>query len=76
MDYMYAINTVFCVVIVFLGVKRYRTTGAKAFLFIAGAYFLFAFSHFALGIGWEFLKPTLTACRTVGYVMMVLGLAL
>lgn len=74
MDYMYAINTLFCVVIVVLGANRYRTTGAKAFLFVALAYCLFAFSHFALGMGWDFLKPTLTAARTVGYFLMVIGL--
>jgi hypothetical protein len=74
MDYMYALNTLFCLVIVILGVKRYRSTGAKAFLFIAFAYTLFGISHFTMGMGWTFLKPTLTALRTTGYFMMIIGL--
>jgi len=74
MDYMLAINTLFCIVIVVLGANRYRTTGAKAFLFVAFAYCLFAFSHFALGMGWEFMKPMLTVARTAGYFLMIIGL--
>lgn len=76
MDYMYAVNVLFCVAIVVLGFNRYRNTSARAFLFIAFAYLLFGFSHFALGMGWGFLKPMLTAMRTLGYVLMVLGMLL
>jgi len=74
MDYMLALNVVFCTVIVILGFRLYGKLGVRAFAFIAVAYILFGFSHFSLLMGWTALKPILTALRAGGYILMIIGL--
>jgi hypothetical protein len=74
MDYMLALNVVFCTLIVILGFRLYGKTGVKAFAFIAVAYILFGVSHFSLLMGWVALKPILTALRAGGYILMIIGL--
>jgi hypothetical protein len=74
MDYMLALNVVFCTLIVILGFRLYGKTGVKAFAFVAVAYVLFGASHFSLLMGWTALKPILTAVRAGGYIFMIIGL--
>lgn len=74
MDYMLALNVVFCVLIVILGFRLYGKTEVKAFVFIAIAYVLFGFSHFSLLMKWTAMMPILTAVRAGGYILMIIGL--
>jgi hypothetical protein len=76
MDYMLALNVAFCLTVVILGFRRYGQTQVKAFAFIALAYILFGFSHFALLMEWTFMKPLLTAVRAGGYILLIIGLLL
>lgn len=74
MDYITIINLVFSITIVLLGVKKYKDTGAKAFLYIAAGFLMYGISHFSLLMGWGGAKEALIAVRSLGYMLIIIGL--
>jgi len=74
MDYITLVNLVFSITIVFLGIKKYRETGAKAFIFIALGFLMYGISHFSLLMGLGVAKEVLVTVRTAGYVLVIIGL--
>jgi len=74
MDYITLVNLIFSITILFLGIKKYKETGAKAFLFIALGFLMYGISHFSLLIGLGGAKEVLIAVRNAGYVLVIIGL--
>jgi hypothetical protein len=74
MDIITLINLIFSVTILFLGMKKYKETGAKAFIFIALGFMMYGISHSALLLGWGSAKEALVAVRAAGYVLVITGL--
>jgi len=74
MDYVSLVNLIFSLIIIFLGVKKYNDTGAKAFIYIALGFFMYGVSHFALLMGWGGVREALIAVRSLGYILIIIGL--
>jgi hypothetical protein len=73
-DLITLINLIFSITILFLGIKKYKETGAKAFVFIALGFMMYGISHFSLLLGWGGAKEALIAVRAAGYVLVITGL--
>jgi len=73
-DIITLVNLIFSITILFLGIKKYKETGAKAFIFIALGFLMYGISHFALLMGWGGAKEALVAVRSAGYVLVIIGL--
>jgi len=76
MDYVSLVNLIFSLTIVLLGLKKYKETGAKAFIYIALGFFMYGISHFALLMGWGGAKEILIVVRSAGYILIIIGLLL
>jgi hypothetical protein len=74
MDYISFVNLIFSLTIVALSFNKYRDTGAKAFVFIALGFLMYGISHFSLLMEWAGLKEVLIAIRSVGYILVIIGL--
>jgi len=74
MDLITLINLIFSITILFLGMKKYKETGAKAFVFIALGFMMYGISHFSLLLGWGDAKEALITVRAAGYVLVITGL--
>jgi hypothetical protein len=74
MDIVTLVNLIFSIIILFLGIKKYKETGAKAFIFIALGFLMYGISHFSLLMGWGGFKEILVAIRAAGYVLVIIGL--
>lgn len=74
MDIITLVNLIFSITILFLGIKKYKETGARAFIFIALGFLMYGISHFALLMGWGGAKEALVAVRAAGYVLVIIGL--
>ena len=74
MDYLTIVNLLFSVTIVILGLKKFKETGAKAFAFIALGFLMYGISHFSLLMGWTGLKTVLIGIRSLGYILVIVGL--
>jgi hypothetical protein len=75
MDYITIMNLTFCVLILILGVKKYKETGVKAFIFVGLGFTMFGLSHTAILLGYApMLKTALLAIRSVGYILVIVGL--
>ena len=77
MDIITVVNLVFSLSIVYLGIRRYMSSGVKAFLFVGLGFFMYAISHFSLLMGWaSTLKTLLVVVRSIGYILVIIGLLL
>jgi hypothetical protein len=75
MDIITLVNLIFCIVILFLGIKKFKETGAKAFVFIALGFMMYGVSHFSGLMGWSgSIKEALIVVRAAGYVLVIIGL--
>jgi len=75
MDIITLVNLIFCIIILFLGIKKYKETGAKAFIFIAFGFLMYGISHFSGLMGWGgVIKEALIVVRAAGYVLVIIGL--
>jgi len=77
MDIITVVNLLFSLLIVYLGVRRYLSSGVKAFLFVGLGFFMYAVSHFSILMGWSSsLKTVLVGVRSIGYILVISGLLL
>jgi len=76
MDYVSLVNLIFSLIIIFLGVKKFNDTGAKAFIFIALGFFMYGVSHFSAVMAFNVAKEVLIAIRSAGYILIIIGLLL
>ena len=75
MDIITLVNLIFCIIILFLGIKKYKDTGAKAFIFIALGFMMYGISHFSGLMGWSSgIKEALIVVRATGYILVIIGL--
>jgi hypothetical protein len=74
MDIITLVNLIFSITILFLGIKKYKDTGAKAFIFIALGFMMYGISHFSLLMGWGGAKEALITVRAAGYILVIIGL--
>jgi hypothetical protein len=75
MDYITIMNLVFCVIILVLGVKKYKDTGVKAFIFVGLGFTMFGISHAVSLMGYAgMLKAELVVIRSAGYILVIAGL--
>ncbi|HWR89661.1 MAG TPA: hypothetical protein VN260_05345 [Dissulfurispiraceae bacterium] len=74
LELMTIVNLAFCVVILLLGLRRYRQSGVRAFIFIGLGFLMYGVSHFSLLMGWDHIKTALVAVRSAGYILVILGL--
>jgi hypothetical protein len=75
MDYVTGMNLLFCVIILILGIKKYKETGVKAFIFVGLGFTMFGISHTVTLMGYAgTLKAALVAVRSVGYILVIIGM--
>lgn len=74
MDYVTLVNLIFSIAILVLGIKKYRDTGVKAFIFIALGFLMYGISHFSLLMNLAVAKELLIAVRSAGYILVIIGL--
>lgn len=75
MDYITIMNLIFCLVILVLGIKKYKETGVKAFIFVGLGFTMFGVSHAVTLMGYAgTVKAVLIAVRSVGYILVIAGL--
>lgn len=83
--WLYVVNTVFCILILILGIRQYRKTGVKAYIFVALGFLMYAISHILNMIpsGTEGvvmaklpgIYEALIGVRSVGYILVIIGMA-
>ena len=75
MDYTTVMNLIFCLAILTLGIKKYKETGVKAFIFVGLGFTMFGISHAVTLMGYApMVKAVLIAVRSAGYIMVIAGL--
>ncbi|MBI5043284.1 MAG: hypothetical protein HZC10_05540 [Nitrospirae bacterium] len=75
---MYVVNLLFCVAILTLGIRAYKTTGSKGPLIVGIGFALFGISHLAYILGIAKVSPIdniLVGIRTGGYLAIIYALA-
>jgi len=74
MDIVLLANLIFSIAIVILGIRRYKQTEIKAFLFVALGFLMYGISHLAGLTGFGDLKTVLVIIRSLGYIFVLIGL--
>jgi hypothetical protein len=75
MDYVLVVNLILSLIIFFFGIKKYKDTGAKAFIYISLGFLMFGISHATGLLGYAApMKATLIAVRTLGYILVIVGM--
>jgi len=75
MDYVTLMNLIFCILILLLGIKKWRDTGVKAFLLVGLGFTMFGISHTMTLLGYATpLKTVLIGVRSIGYILVIIGL--
>ena len=74
MDLVLVANLIFSVAIVVLGIRRYKQTEVKAFLFVALGFLMYGISHLAGLTGFGDMKTILIGIRSLGYIFVIIGL--
>ena len=72
------VNLVFCIAILILGVIKYRKTDVKAYLYVGLGFTMYAISHAfnIFGIaGNPGITETLIGVRPIGYILVIIGMA-
>lgn len=83
LDYEKVVNLIFCVSILMLGFKRWRSEGVRAFILVGLGFTLFGLSHLSGILGaqgvigietMEQLKSGFIWGRGLGYVLVLVGM--
>ncbi len=79
------VNLVFCIIILILGLRQYRKTGVKAYIFVGLGFVMYAISHILYMIpsgteGMVMAKlpgiyEALIGVRSIGYILVIIGMA-